>query len=210
MQAASLPVHDGANDLLLIVDDDRTFCSALAAALRPRDLRPIVAHTLPEAVAEANTWQPARALVDLRIGEASGLHLIAELRRIRPTMRIVVFTGFGSIPTAVEAIKLGAVHYLAKPAELDEILSAFDRTEPTLLSPLPPTPPRTLEVVEWEHLQQVLIDCQGNVSEAARRLQMHRRSLQRKLARGGPSQALLSATESAMSRVEDRDPATLK
>ena len=182
----SQPVPDVGQSTVLVVDDDRSLCTTLALALRKRGLRAVIAHDLAQASEQAKSWNPARAIVDLRIGEASGLQAVAELRNIRPDMRIVVLTGFGSIATAVEAIKLGATHYLAKPAELEEIISSFDRVEPSFACPPASTPTRSLDLVEWEHLQRVLSDCSGNVSEAARRLRMHRRSLQRKLARGRP------------------------
>jgi two-component system response regulator RegA len=169
---------------ILIVDDDRSFCSALAGALRRRGHQVVVAHDYDEALAEAEAWRPERAVIDLRMPGRGGLELVATLRERRPTLRMVVLTGYGSIATAVEAIKIGAVHYLTKPAEVEEILAAFDRTEPVLLDSPPPTKATPLDELEWEHLQRVLTDCNGNISEAARRLGMHRRSLQRKLARG--------------------------
>ena len=115
-----------------------------------------------------------------------GLELVAGLRRLDPNIRIVVLTGYGSIATAIEAIKLGAVYYLTKPSEPDEIVTAFTRTEPVIVQMPNQQPAKPLDELEWEHLQTVLTDCRGNISEAARRLGMHRRSLQRKLARGRP------------------------
>lgn len=172
----------GSEEKTLIVDDDVPFCAALAAALERRGHRAIVAHDHDEALAEAEAWKPTRAVVDLRMPGRGGLELTAALLRAHPQMRIVVLTGYGSIATAVEAIKLGAVHYLTKPAEVAEILSAFERTEAS--SEVEPSDgPMSLDEVEWEHLQQVLTSCGGNVSEAARQLGMHRRTLQRKLAR---------------------------
>lgn len=168
----------------MIVDDDRAFCAALAGALRRRGHQTIVAHDYDEALAEARAWRPDRAAIDLRMPGRGGLELVATLREELPQLRMVVLTGYGSIATAVEAIKLGAVHYLTKPAEVDELLAAFDRTEPVLLDTPPTTTATPLVELEWEHLQRVLTDCEGNVSEAARRLGLHRRSLQRKLARG--------------------------
>ncbi len=172
-------------ETILVVDDDRAFCAALAGAMRRRGLKVMVAHDYDDAIAEADAWRPQLAVVDLRMPGRNGLEVIATLKTRLPDLRIVVLTGFGSIATAVEAIKLGAVHYLTKPADADEVLAAFARTEPNP-ELAPPTVPRPLEEVEWEHLQKVLTDCGGNISEAARRLGMHRRSLQRKLARGRP------------------------
>lgn len=168
---------------VLVVDDDHEFCAALAAALRRRGARTVIAHGYDEAVAEAEAWKPDRAVVDLRMPGPSGLELVRKLLEHDPAMRVVVLTGYGSIATAVEAMKLGAVHYLTKPAGVDEICEAFDRREASLLEPQPERQEKTLDEVEWEHLQRVLTDAGGNVSEAARRLGMHRRSLQRKLAR---------------------------
>ena len=169
----------------LLVDDDKVFCGALAGALRRRGYRVVVAHNHDDAVSEATAWSPERALVDLRMPGKGGLEVVSELLRLDPELRIIVLTGYGSIATAVEAIKLGAVHYLTKPASVDEIMAACDRTA-AVVEVEAPAAPRPLDEVEWEHLQKVLTDCGGNVSEAARRLGMHRRSLQRKLARGRP------------------------
>ncbi len=166
----------------LIVDDDAAFCTALSAALKRRGFPTLVAHGYDEALSEAEAWKPGRAIVDLRMPGRGGLELTAALLAAQPDMRIVVLTGYGSIATAVEAIKLGAVHYLTKPAEVGEILGAFERTEPSA-EVEPSDGPMSLDEVEWEHLQQVLTSCGGNVSEAARQLGMHRRTLQRKLAR---------------------------
>lgn len=164
---------------LLVVDDDAPFCAALARGLRRRGLRVVVAHTIAEALSEASAWNPSRAIVDLRIEKESGLDLLERLRETCPDLAVVLLTGFGSIPTAVRATKLGAVQYLTKPASIDEILAAFTghfpRSEAHDVA--------RLDEVEREHLLRVLEECDGNVSEAARRLQMHRRTLQRKLAR---------------------------
>lgn len=168
---------------IMIVDDDRPFATVLASALRRRGFQTVIAHDYDEALAEAEAWQPDQAVVDLRMPGRNGLEVVASLRERWPALRVVVLTGFGSIATAVEAIKLGAVHYLTKPTSVDEILAAFERTEPVLLDPPMTTQATPLDELEWEHLQRVLIDCGGNVSEAARRLGMHRRTLQRKLAR---------------------------
>ena len=172
---------------VLVVDDDKAFCQAMAGALRRRGLAVVVAHNYDDALAEAEAWSPDRAVVDLRMPGRSGLELVAALRRSDPHMGIVVLTGYDSIATAIEAIKLGATYYLTKPAEADDILAAFTRTAPVMLEMPSPQSAKPLDELEWEHLQAVLTDCRGNISEAARRLGMHRRSLQRKLARGRPS-----------------------
>ncbi len=178
---------DDSRITVLVVDDDKAFCQALAGALRRRGLAVVVAHNYDDALAEAEAWSPDRAVVDLRMPGRSGLELVAALRRSDPHMGIVVLTGYGSIASAIEAIKLGATYYLTKPAEADDILAAFTRTAPVMLEMPNPQSAKPLDELEWEHLQAVLTDCRGNISEAARRLGMHRRSLQRKLARGRPS-----------------------
>ncbi len=175
-------------ETILITDDDKAFCAALSGAFRRRGFKVVVAHDYDDAISEAAAWSPGMAVVDLRMPGRGGLEVVSELRRSHPRMKVVVLTGYGSIATAVEAMKLGAVHYLTKPAEPDDVLAAFERTEPATQVPAPSSTPRSLEEVEWEHLQQVLTDCGGNISEAARRLGMHRRSLQRKLARGRPGE----------------------
>lgn len=173
-------------DTILLVDDDRTFCAALAGALRRRGHTVLLAHDYDDALAEATAWSPDRAVIDLRMPGRGGLEVVQALRELLPQLRMVVLTGYGSIASAVEAIKAGAVHYLTKPADADEIMAAFERTQANVEASPASQPPR-LEEVEWEHLQKVLTDAGGNISEAARRLGMHRRSLQRKLARGRPS-----------------------
>jgi len=177
-----IPVGEDAPPVL-VVDDDQRFCAALALALRRRGARTVIAHDYDDALAEARAWKPDRAVVDLRMPGPSGLELVKALLEFDADLRIVVLTGFGSIATAVEAMKLGAVHYLTKPAEVDEVFAAFDRTQASLVAPPPEREEKSLDEIEWEHLQRVLTDAGGNISEAARRLGMHRRSLQRKLAR---------------------------
>ena len=168
---------------VLVVDDDEAFCGALAGALRRRGFKAVIAHGHDEALEEAEAWHPERAVVDLRMPGRNGLEVVASLKRRFPAISIVVLTGYGSIATAVEAVKLGATHYLTKPADVDDVMAAFDRTDAST-EVSPPSKPMPLEEVEWQHLQQVLTDCGGNISEAARRLGLHRRTLQRKLARG--------------------------
>lgn len=170
-------------ETILVVDDDRTFCKALSGALRRRGFKVVVAHSHADGLAEANAWTPFRAVVDLCMPGPNGIETVAALIERHPDLPVVVLTGYGSIVSAIEAIKAGAIHYLTKPASVEDILAAFERTQP--VSELPVEVP-ALEQVEWEHLQRVLAECEGNVSEAARRLGMHRRSLQRKLARGRP------------------------
>jgi two-component system, response regulator RegA len=169
---------------VLVVDDDEIFRGRLIEAFEERGYEPKGAGDFHSAVRIAQLESPEYAVVDLRMPGKTGLDLVRELKRIDPATNIVVLTGYGSIATAVEAIRLGATHYLTKPADVDEILSAFARAHlPPDRRPeaLPEVP--TLAQVEWEHIQRVLHDCGGNLSHAARLLGMHRRSLQRKLNR---------------------------
>ncbi|HEY6727434.1 MAG TPA: response regulator [Polyangiaceae bacterium] len=179
-------MNEPTQQTVLIVDDDRNFCAALAAALRRRGFASAVACDYDEALVEAEAWEPSKAVVDLRMPGKGGLDLVQALRSKFPEIQVVVLTGFGSIATAVEAIKLGAQHYLTKPASVDEILAAFERTtrNPDVT---PPDEPMPLEDREREHIDHALNEAGGNVSEAARRLGIHRRTLQRKLARWRPS-----------------------
>lgn len=165
---------------LLIVDDDATFASVLAAAFERRGYAVRVGHSVESGIALACAESPEFAVVDLRMPGGSGLELVRALQQQDENTRIVVLTGYASIATAVEAIKLGAVHYLAKPADADEIQAAFHRDEG---DPGVELPGRPLSVgrLEWEHIQRVLQECDGNISATARRLGMHRRTLQRKL-----------------------------
>ncbi len=165
---------------LLLVDDNDPFRQRLARALTRCGCKVVMAATGDEALACARRHLPARAVVDLNLDGTSGLDLIPRLLEIEGAMRIIVLTGYASIATAVEAIRRGATHYLAKPTEVAEILSAFDRATGDAMTPLPPTP-LSLNQLEWEHLQRTLLDHAGNISAAARALGLHRRSLQRKL-----------------------------
>ena len=165
---------------LLLVDDDATFCEVLARALSRRGFAVTTTTTLEGARELAISIRPAYAVVDLCIGEQLGLPFVAELKRLRPDARTIVLTGFASIATAVEAVKLGAVHYLTKPADPDDIVAAFEREggHASIAPPLRPMSPRRLE---WGDIQRVLADHAGNISAAARAMGMHRRTLQRKL-----------------------------
>jgi len=174
---------------ILIVEDDEIFRQRLARAMTDRGLEVRTAGDAPEALIEARKGEPPElAVVDLRMPGGSGLDVVRELKALEPAMRILVLTGYGSIVTAVEAIKLGATNYLTKPADADEILNVLqaeghhDATQQST----PSLPPPSLARTEWEHIQRVLADCGGNISEAARRLGLHRRSLQRKLGKNPP------------------------
>lgn len=173
------------NPSLLLVDDDTTFCTVMARALTRRGFAVTVAHDVATAMQLAETDPPEYALVDLKMPGDSGLALVRHLNAIEPATRIVMLTGYAGIATAVEAIKLGATHYLAKPADADEVVAAFSKAEGdehigVALNPL------SVDRLEWEHLQRVLTEHAGNVSATARALNMHRRTLQRKLAKSPP------------------------
>jgi len=167
---------------LLLVDDDATFCAVLAEAFERRGYAVRMAKNVDEGMVRANDESPEYAVVDLRMPGSSGLELVKRLHQLDPNTRIVMLTGYASVATAVEAIKLGAVHYLAKPADADEILAAFGRSEGDA-QVFVRDRPLTVDRLEWEHIQKVLTECGGNISETARRLNMHRRTLQRKLAK---------------------------
>jgi len=172
---------------LLLVDDDQRLRSRMVRAFEERGYETQQASNYDEAVAIAAEESTELALVDLRMPGKSGLELVRELHRIDGATKIVVLTGYGSIATALEAVRLGATHYLTKPADVDEVIAAFDRGTGELAKTaasdpaLPETP--SLARVEWEHIQRVLTDCEGNITKAAERLGIHRRSLQRKLAK---------------------------
>lgn len=164
---------------LLIVDDDDVFRNRLVKAMRDRGFETSGVADHPAALQAARLESPELAVVDLRLTGESGLAIVRDLKGLDAATVIVVLTGYGSIATAVEAVKLGATAYLTKPADADQIVAAFDG--------IGPTPDRvsapSLARVEWEHIQRVLTDCEGNVSQAARTLGIHRRSLQRKLSK---------------------------
>jgi two-component system response regulator RegA len=166
---------------LLIVDDDDAFRSVLMRALTRQDFVVSEAHDVASAIAFAKEApQLDKAIVDLKMSGPSGLSLIPELKRLHSNIEIVMLTGYSSVATAVEAVKLGASNYLCKPANTQEILAAFDTTDTTKDVPIPEKPP-SVERLEWEHIQKVLNEYEGNISATARALGMHRRTLQRKL-----------------------------
>jgi len=166
---------------LLLVDDDDRFRQRLARAFESRGFQVRAASGEAEALSLARDESPELALVDLKMPNGSGLVLVRELKAIDPATNVVVLTGYGSIATAIEAVKLGATHYLSKPADVDDILAAFARAEGDAELAEGDVEPASLARVEWEHIQRVLQDCGGNVSVAAKKLGLHRRSLQRKL-----------------------------
>ena len=169
---------------ILLVDDDQIFRTRLVRALNQRGYEVYQATNAEEGVVLAKRHSPERAIVDMRMPGMSGLDLINELAKIDPDIDIIVLTGYGSIATAVEAVRRGARDYLTKPVDTDQILQAFER-DPDNGSSVPDTTP-SLARVEWEHIQRILADCGGNISQAARKLGIHRRSLQRKLGKLPP------------------------
>jgi two-component system response regulator RegA len=173
---------------ILLVDDDERLRSRMARAFTARGYEAQEADGYDAAMAIAGLESTEYAVVDLRMPGKSGLEVVRELHRIDPATKVVVLTGYGSIATALEAIRLGATHYLTKPADVDEIIAAFERRpgegepEDGKESEGEPETP-SLARVEWEHIQRVLIDCGGNITKASERLGIHRRSLQRKLSK---------------------------
>ena len=174
----------GAGRRLLLVDDDQSFRQRLELTLTRRGFDVAAAEGLAEARQLAATHQPTHAVLDMKLEDGNGLDLVAELRAQRPDIRIVMLTGYGNLTTAVSAIKAGAVDYLAKPADPDDIIKALDAAGDE--NPEPPEDPMSADRVRWEHIQRVYELCDRNVSETARRLKMHRRTLQRILAKRSP------------------------
>jgi two-component system response regulator RegA len=174
----------GADKTLLLVDDDEAFVKRLAKAMEKRGFIPETAQSVADGKAIAQTRPPAYAVVDLRLEDGNGLDVVEVLRDRRPDCRIVVLTGYGAIATAVAAVKIGAIDYLSKPADANEVTHALLSRGETL--PPPPENPMSADRVRWEHIQRVYEMCDRNVSETARRLNMHRRTLQRILAKRSP------------------------
>lgn len=173
---------------ILLVDDSFVLRDRLAEAFQERGFRVNVAGNCDEAVDVFRNDPTDLAVVDLRMPGRTGLTVISDLKAIRPDVQVLILSGFGSIATAIDAIRLGAVNFLPKPADADDILSAFKRggTEVQVAETDEEIPVPTLAQAEWEHIHRVLADCSNNISEAARRLGIHRRSLQRKLRKRAP------------------------
>ena len=165
---------------LLLVEDDRPLRERLARAMEARGFTVSIAETVAQGNTRAKETPPAYAVVDLKLEDGNGLDVVETLHNVRPEARVVVLTGFGNIATAVAAVKFGAVDYLSKPAVADDILGAL--LAPAGAKPMPPENPMSADRVRWEHIQRVYELCGHNVSETARRLNMHRRTLQRILA----------------------------
>jgi two-component system response regulator RegA len=174
----------GPDASLLLVDDDKPFLTRLARAMEARGFTVDTAESVEEAVAKARAAAPAYAVVDMRLGDGNGLDVVAAIRESRSDTRTVILTGYGNIATAVTAVKLGAMDYLSKPADADDIYAALTRSGNERVAP--PENPMSADRVRWEHIQRVYEMCDRNVSETARRLNMHRRTLQRILAKRAP------------------------
>jgi len=169
---------------LLIVDDDSPYCQRLAQAMGRRGFAVVAAESVAAGIRAAGNQRPSFAVVDLRLGDGNGLEVVPAIRMARPDARIVVLTGYGNIASAVSAVKHGALDYLSKPADADAVEAALLQRGMTL--PPPPEQPMTANRVRWEHIQRVFEQCDRNVSATARRLRMHRRTLQRILGKHAP------------------------
>ncbi|RFC69524.1 MULTISPECIES: ActR/PrrA/RegA family redox response regulator transcription factor [Mesorhizobium] len=181
---ANAPQVTGDDTSLLLVDDDKPFVTRLARAMEARGFVVDTAESVAEAVAKAKAHPPAYAVVDMRLGDGNGLDVIAAIREKRADARAVILTGYGNIATAVTAVKLGAIDYLSKPADADDVFAALTNSGEQRAAP--PENPMSADRVRWEHIQRVFEMCDRNVSETARRLNMHRRTLQRILAKRAP------------------------
>ncbi len=169
---------------LLVVDDDKSFLQRLARAMEVRGFSVSTAESVADGLAQVDHAAPAFAVVDMRLGDGNGLDVISALKRKRPDARAIILTGYGNIATAVNAVKLGAVDYLAKPADADDVIAALLSKEGRRAAP--PEHPMSADRVRWEHIQRIFELCDRNVSETARQLNMHRRTLQRILAKRAP------------------------
>jgi two-component system response regulator RegA len=169
---------------LLIVEDDHSFSQRLAKALEQRGFTVATSESVADGLMQVEHAAPAFAVVDMRLGDGNGLDVISALKRRRPDARGIILTGYGNIATAVTAVKLGAVDYLAKPVDADDVVAVLLAQENTKIEP--PENPMSADRVRWEHIQRIYELCGRNVSETARRLNMHRRTLQRILAKRAP------------------------
>jgi two-component system response regulator RegA len=169
---------------LLIVEDDKSFLQRLARAMEGRGFTVTTAESVADGLTQLETTSPAFAVVDMRLEDGNGLEVISALKRRRPDARAIILTGYGNIATAVNAVKLGAVDYLSKPVDADDVVAALLALEGRRAEP--PENPMSADRVRWEHIQRIYELCSRNVSETARRLNMHRRTLQRILAKRAP------------------------
>ena len=170
--------------LLLIVEDDKSFLQRLARAMEGRGFVVTTAETVADGLLQVEKAAPAFAVVDMRLGDGNGLDVISAIKKRRPEARAIILTGYGNIATAVNAVKLGAVDYLAKPVDADDVVAALLAVDNSKIEP--PENPMSADRVRWEHIQRIYELCGRNVSETARRLNMHRRTLQRILAKRAP------------------------
>jgi two-component system response regulator RegA len=178
--AAAIPTERS----LLIVEDDKSFGLRLARAMETRGFVVTTAETVADGLLQVERGAPAFAVVDMRLTDGNGLDVVAALKRRRPEARAIILTGYGNIATAVNAIKVGAVDYLAKPVDADDVVAALLALDHKRIEP--PENPMSADRVRWEHIQRIYELCGRNVSETARRLNMHRRTLQRILAKRAP------------------------
>jgi two-component system, response regulator RegA len=181
---ATADLTEIADRSLLIVEDDKAFLDRLARAMETRGFAVSTCDNVSDGLQHIDQTPPAFAVVDLRLGDGNGLDVVSALKRQRPDARAIVLTGYGNIATAVTAVKMGAVDYLSKPADADDVVAAL-LASGTDKSQLPPNP-MSADRVRWEHIQRIYEMCNRNVSETARRLNMHRRTLQRILAKRAP------------------------
>jgi len=184
MAMADLAAAIPADRSLLIVEDDKSFLQRLARAMEGRGFTVITAESVADGLAQLETISPAFAVVDMRLEDGNGLEVISALKRRRPDARAIILTGYGNIATAVNAVKLGAVDYLSKPVDADDVVAALLALDGRKAEP--PQNPMSADRVRWEHIQRIYELCGRNVSETARRLNMHRRTLQRILAKRAP------------------------
>ena len=177
-------ITDFADKSLLIVDDDNTLRERLARAMEKKGFQVTKAESVKEGINSAQNSPPAFAVVDLRLNDGNGLEVVKEIRKIKKESRIIMLTGYGNIPTAVAAVKAGAIDYIPKPVDADDVESALLAMPESKAKP--PENPMSADRVKWEHINRVFELCNRNVSETARRLKMHRRTLQRILSKRSP------------------------
>jgi two-component system response regulator RegA len=178
------PAPVPAERTLLIVEDDKSFLQRLARAMEGRGFLVTTAESVADGLLQVEKAAPAFAVVDMRLGDGNGLDVISAMKKRRPEARAIILTGYGNIATAVNAVKLGAVDYLAKPVDADDVVAALLALDHKKIEP--PENPMSADRVRWEHIQRIYELCGRNVSETARRLNMHRRTLQRILAKRAP------------------------
>ena len=177
-------IADFADKTLLIVDDDNPLRDRLARAMEKKGFQVNQAESVQKGISQAKNIPPAFAVIDLRLGDGNGLEVVKEIRKLKKDSRVVMLTGYGNIPTAVEAVKAGAIDYIPKPADADDVENALLASSES--KAIPPENPMSADRVKWEHIHRVFELCNRNVSETARRLKMHRRTLQRILSKKSP------------------------